>query len=275
MSAGYSFETLDERGRSRATITEASLTDTPAHPESYVLGLYTPQLIVTAEGSRGELVRRPGPRASEYLLERELREALRGQSASDTLATLATLPDLTPAAALVGEARAAMVTELLDQIEERYTPIELITTGPLLEVRSENGSNFVECRCVPYGKITDRTPGRQPERFHRGAFVGTDPGKVKLTDNNHATDRRPVGIATRLDERDDGLYGVFRFFRTPEGRAAWENVREHTYGGVSVGFIALDAPTIGGVREVRAARLDHVSLVDQPAYDGADILAVL
>jgi phage head maturation protease len=52
-------------------------------------------------------------------------------------------------------------------------------------------------------------------------------------------------------------------------------VLEETYGGLSVGFVPLQVRTgDDGAREVVKARLFHVSLVDEPAYDDARVLAV-
>jgi len=145
-----------------------------------------------------------------------------------------------------------------------------------IEVRSSGDTHTIRLRAVPYGRVTTRAdnPGRRPERFAAGAFAGltTSPARIRLVDENHAKNRRPVGIATAWADRADALYGDFRFYDTPEGRAAFENAREGTYEGVSVGFVATDEADVDGVREIRAARLHHVSLVDDPAYDDARIL---
>lgn len=147
-----------------------------------------------------------------------------------------------------------------------------------LEAReSSDGRHELEGVCVPYGVVT-RKAGATPERFKFGAFgegLGALVGKLRLLDHNHSETRRPVAVATALEERTGGLWGRFRFYNTPEGRAAFENVAEDTYGGLSVGFIPVAAPILDdGTREVRQARLHHVSLVDEPAYDTAEILAV-
>lgn len=135
--------------------------------------------------------------------------------------------------------------------------------------------------CVPYDVLT-RKAGPDPELFRMGAFASVvDAGaKVRLQDHNHDDRRRPVGVATELREGADvdgnrGLHGVFRFYNTPEGRAAFENVAEGTYGGLSIGFVAVrEHRAADGTREVLEARLHHVSLVDEPAYDDARVLSV-
>jgi HK97 family phage prohead protease len=147
-----------------------------------------------------------------------------------------------------------------------------------LEIReAADGHHELEGVCVPYG-VETRRAGARPERFRPGAFrdaLAGAVGKIRLVDHNHSDSRRPVAVATALEERTGGLWGRFRFYNTPEGRAALENVREETYGGLSIGFVALrEAIDAAGVREVIDARLHHVSLVDDPAYADAQILAV-
>lgn len=147
-----------------------------------------------------------------------------------------------------------------------------------LEIRSsDDGRHELEGICVPYG-VTTRKAGSRPERFRFGAFeaaIGGAVGKLRLVDHNHSESHRPVAVATSLEERTGGLWGRFRFYATPEGRAAFENVNERTYGGLSIGFIAVRATDLAdGTREITEARLHHVSLVDEPAYADAEILAV-
>lgn len=148
-------------------------------------------------------------------------------------------------------------------------PLELRHSGP--------DQNTLEGLCVPYGKTTTKAGYPQGERFLPGAFASA-PGnerRVRLTDMHDDTGKRPVGIATTFRDTPDGLWGSFRFYATPEGRGARENCLEETYGGLSVGFLA-DQEQRGedGAREVVRARLFHVSLVDEPAYEDARVLAV-
>jgi HK97 family phage prohead protease len=128
---------------------------------------------------------------------------------------------------------------------------------------------------MPYDVVT-RTAGPVPERFAPAAFASApaSAGKVRLRDGSHARERISVGVAQLLDDRPDGLYGEFRFYNTPEGRAALENVAEGVYAGVSVGFIAEQETVLDGVRVVTRARLHHVSLAEDPAYVDAQLLAL-
>jgi HK97 family phage prohead protease len=145
-----------------------------------------------------------------------------------------------------------------------------------LEVRTTDGGGHVlEGICIPYDQPTLKA-GPRPEVFRRGAFasIAEAVGKVRLTDENHASGRRPVGLGEAFEERAGGLWGRFRFYNTRQGRDAFENVTEGTYGGLSIGFRAVREAIVEGVRNVYEARLHHVSLVDDPAYDGAAILQV-
>lgn len=151
------------------------------------------------------------------------------------------------------------------------------TTVVPLELR-RSGDHTLDGLCVPYGVTTMKAGHPKGERFAPGAFselIATRT-KVRLTDSHLEGDqRRPVGVATEFRETDQGLYGSFRFYNTPEGRGGWENATEETYGGLSIGFVPVEEG-IGsdGAREIRKARLFHVSLVDEPAYDDARVLAV-
>lgn len=149
------------------------------------------------------------------------------------------------------------------------------TEPQVFETRSENGRHYIEGICVPYGRITTKA-GPTPEVFERGAFTElvASGAKVKLTDYNHSRQRVPVGYSEVFEERAAGLWSRFRLNLTPEGDSAHANAREGVYTGLSVGFIARQQEMRAGVRHVTSARLDHVSLVEDPAYVEAEITAV-
>jgi HK97 family phage prohead protease len=155
-------------------------------------------------------------------------------------------------------------------------------------VTTPEGRHSIQALCVPYDQPTnlvDLDPRAYPngEKFARGAFgeLLAAPNawpKVRLTDSHVETDkRRPVAKAVAFQDTDAGLVGTFQFFATPEGRGAFENVTEGTYGGVSIGFAVAahgGERAENGTRVVTRARLHHVSLVDEPAYESAQVLAV-
>ena len=143
-----------------------------------------------------------------------------------------------------------------------------------LEIRFEDDRHYIEGICVPWGQRTDRVA--IPEVFDRGAFadlVSTN-ATIKLTDYNHSRSRVPVGRSSVFEDRTEGLWARFKLNNTPEGRGAHDNVLEGVYGGLSIGFVARGERMIDGVRHVTSARLDHVSLVEEPAYEEALILDV-
>lgn len=152
--------------------------------------------------------------------------------------------------------------------------VEYIDFTEGIELRSEDDRHYVEGYAVPWGKVTHRAP--TPECFERGAFADlvASRAKVKLTDYNHSRDRVPVGYSAAVEDRADGLWMRFRLNRTPEGQSALDNTLDDVYQGFSVGFIARADEMRDGVRHVTSARLDHVSLVTEPAYTDARILAV-
>ena len=113
-----------------------------------------------------------------------------------------------------------------------------------LEVREVNGQHeLLFGICVPYNRRTTKA-----KRAARGCSAqGRSPAQcrrprrsVSSTRTTSCAAARPVGVATALEERgDEGMFGRFRFYNTPEGRAALENTVEGTYGGLSVGFVAV------------------------------------
>jgi HK97 family phage prohead protease len=147
------------------------------------------------------------------------------------------------------------------------------------EVRESGDSHEIEGICVPYGEVTHRA-GPRPELFEPGAFADLATQargsgvRLFLYDNNHDLKRVPAGTAVEFRDQPTGLWGRFRFHRTVEGRGAFDNLAEGVYSGLSIGFQSVRDRVVDGVRRVAQARLHHVSLVTEPAYEGAQILAL-
>lgn len=149
-------------------------------------------------------------------------------------------------------------------------------TAPLeLELREAEDAHYLEGICVPYERVTHRA-GPRPEQFVSGAFEAalSTRATIKLTDYNHSKTRVPAGRSVQLEERSGGLWARFRFNRTPEGDSAYANVKEGVYRGLSVGFRCRSDEDRAGVRTITSAHLDHVSLVEEPAYADAVVLDV-
>ena len=150
------------------------------------------------------------------------------------------------------------------------------TSVPLseMDVRNVDDRHYIEGICVPWNRRTDRV--ETPELFVRGAFADlvASGAKVKLTDYNHDLKRIPVGYSTQIEDRDAGLWARFRINDTPEGESALRNTNAGVYEGLSIGFLTRSEKIVDGVRHVTSARLHHVSLVEEPAYREAQILAI-
>jgi HK97 family phage prohead protease len=144
-----------------------------------------------------------------------------------------------------------------------------------LEVRTVADRHVLEGICVPYGAVTTKA-GPVPEQFAAGAFAELVASRapVKLTDYNHSRTRISVGRSASFEERAAGLWGRFQINRTPEGESAFQNLSEGVYGGLSIGFLPVREEQRGGVRTITQARLHHVSLVEEPAYDDAVLLSL-
>jgi HK97 family phage prohead protease len=90
----------------------------------------------------------------------------------------------------------------------------------------------------------------------------------------HETRRLPIGKATQLEERTDGVHGAFLVARAREGDDALELVDSGIVDGFSVGFIPVREPRDGDVTVRIEASLREVSLVHSPAYTGALVAGV-
>lgn len=129
---------------------------------------------------------------------------------------------------------------------------------------------------VPYNQISTMTPYPKGERFIPGVFkrsIGRlKGGKVVKLFRNH-DHSRAVGLADKLWEQDDGLYGEFRFGTTTFADEAILEVREKLLDSFSVGFRTIsDRYAKDGVREVIEADILEASLAPLPSYEGAKTL---
>lgn len=135
---------------------------------------------------------------------------------------------------------------------------------------------------VPFDQIADVfdvARGRYQEEFVRGAFARTiaerGPAKVKFL-AQHDSRAMPLGRATLLREDTHGLYAEFRVSQTRDGDEALELILDGALDSLSIGFtpIAEDTRSKRGVIRRTEVRLNEVSVVSWPSYEGAQILAV-
>lgn len=144
-----------------------------------------------------------------------------------------------------------------------------------IEVRSVDDEHFIRGVAAPYNETIDL--GDIVESFapgvfrrsidHRGSFVGLR--------EEHSVDRFPVGTDPTFEETADGLLATFLVSPTNRGQEALK-LASHGKVGMSVGFIPVQNQTseVGGRRHVvrTEAKLDHIGLVLNPAYQKARIL---
>jgi len=134
---------------------------------------------------------------------------------------------------------------------------------------------------LPWGvpaRVLDR--GRLVvEVFERGALQGTDPARVPLT-ATHPRDAGtlPIGVMVELEERTDAAHGAWHVSKTAIGDEVLELARDGVPLGLSVGFAEIPggsrwSPDRSRVTRTRAA-LDHVAVVRQAAYAGAEVVGV-
>ena len=118
------------------------------------------------------------------------------------------------------------------------------------------------------------------EAFAPGAFdslAGIDPQRIRVCREHNRADA--VGKVLRFDTRSPlGLIAEIRIAKTQRG--------DDTLGLAAEGMLSASAgfavdPTSGQtldrtrrIRRITHALLDHIGLVMQPAYDGAQVLAV-
>lgn len=154
---------------------------------------------------------------------------------------------------------------------------DVVTFGVELRLADDQDGRTVEGVAVPYNEVTDLTSHGQ-ERFA--------PGSMKRTVDRWSGSRRqmpllrghdqdkPIGKVVTFNDTPEGLMVVARLADTALGREAAQEVREGVLDAFSIGFRAVRAERVAGVREVREAAIHELSLVPLPAYSGAEVLAV-
>ena len=155
-----------------------------------------------------------------------------------------------------------------------------------LTIRSGGDGRTVSGICVPFNTPTSVCDWgvRYQEQFAPGAFQRTiahaGPQRVKFL-AQHDRGAFPLGRAeTLVDDpaKYPGLYGEFRVSKTERGDEALELIRDGALDGLSVGFAPVRSDpmnaTSGALVTRHEVKLNEVSAVSFPAYDGARIEAV-
>jgi HK97 family phage prohead protease/HK97 family phage major capsid protein len=127
---------------------------------------------------------------------------------------------------------------------------------------------------MPYGVVATDSRGMGQWRFQKGSLNWKDVGRVKLLRDHDLT--QPVGRAVSLDDRQDGLYGVFQVARGAKGDEVLSLAEDGILDGFSAGpLIEPDGwqadPRDRGVRLVSNGRLVETTITAVPAYDSARV----
>lgn len=128
---------------------------------------------------------------------------------------------------------------------------------------------------VPYG-ATARSGGRL-WRFAKGSIKYSAVNRVKLLrDHDHS---QALGVATRLDDTDEGLVATFRVSPGPRGDEALALALDGVLDGLSIGVDFRDGdfgpdPEHPGAQLVRRAALREVSLTAVPSFDDSRLTSV-
>lgn len=165
-----------------------------------------------------------------------------------------------------------------DMVEERpKAPVEL-RTATIGEVNFAHRT--ITAIAAPYDQATNVMWQGDvwSEQFERGAFDGIErrPNRIKVNRDHNKS--RTVGKAVKFfPNSQEGLVTELRIAQTILGDETLALADEKCVG-LSVGFAALPADQLidrrAKSRRVRRAFLDHISVVEDPAYPGAEILDV-
>ena len=147
-----------------------------------------------------------------------------------------------------------------------------------LELRdSDDGTHHLRGVVAPYGDHYDMGEDGV-ESFAPGVFaksVRQRGESIGLTEQ-HLRESFPIGRSVAWEDTADGLVGTFHLAPTLRGNEALALVQSGFLDGLSVGFVPLRnrTETVGGRRHIERveAILDHVGLVNTPAYQQARVL---
>ncbi|MQB02234.1 MAG: hypothetical protein GEU78_18650 [Actinobacteria bacterium] len=137
----------------------------------------------------------------------------------------------------------------------------------------------IELVAVPYGQETvvrDRNGSTIREIIERGAFHGIETRNDHVTANRDHDHARAVGKAINYRHDDErGLVVETKISRTALGDETLQLASDGVLrASVGMMFRRADAVTRGGLRTIKRAFLDHIALVPNPAYPGAEVLSV-
>ena len=133
----------------------------------------------------------------------------------------------------------------------------------LAEDPDRNGPGILEGVLMPYGERAKSLP----ERFESGSLHWPDHGVVLREQHNRTA---PITRFKPIIEGNEVRVRI-PLPDTQRGRDAATLVRNGTFRGLSVEFIAEQESYSGELRSISKAALHGAGLVDDPAYAGAGV----
>lgn len=154
-----------------------------------------------------------------------------------------------------------------------------------LELSEDGEGLYLSGLVVPYNEVWE--PKSQPhlgEAFAPTALTktlqerGSDIRLYSLHRGKDSKTHQPIGIATQWDNTDRGAYATFKLARTTAAQDAKALIADKIVTGLSAGFDSVKHTVLrrGNRQVIRHddIELDHVALVESPAYKSAQVLAV-
>jgi HK97 family phage prohead protease len=138
-----------------------------------------------------------------------------------------------------------------------------------IELRAENDEErIIEGIAVPYGVETN--VGAYVERFAKDS-ISDDVSEVKLKFGHEGL---PIGKVIEGRNAEDGFYIRAKISETSQGNDVYTLIRDGVLNKFSVGFVPVESERDGNTVVRKMVSLREVSVVEQPAYSDAEILAV-
>jgi HK97 family phage prohead protease len=136
----------------------------------------------------------------------------------------------------------------------------------------------IEVRVIPYDEEIDVEFQGKPmrERVDPGSFDNIDPSSTRITVNRDHDYGRTVGRIVELREEPTGAVGVTKISNTLLGDETLQLADDRVLGAsVGMGVSRSGMEIRNGLRRIfRIDVLDHVALLPNPAYAGAEVLDV-
>lgn len=133
---------------------------------------------------------------------------------------------------------------------------------------ADTDSRTISGKIVPFGgEVGNTSVG--PVAFDQNSITFGEPSEVKLLLEHD--NRQPIGRATAIETRPDGMYATFSIAPTTRGNDALVEAATGLRNGLSVGVEVTASKPVNGVLTVIKSRLHEVSLVESAAFKSAAV----